>query len=84
MENYIITRERFGQYSMEFIIAVTHALRILEISKEIEKNGTSTKLSVDIKKIRKVFDLEKISKSFIILSKPMQEIFKNALHQCST
>lgn len=79
MENYVITRERFGQFSLEVVMSITYALNILKLAKELEKE--SPKLLPDIEKIRKVLDLKKMEKSFTILSKDMQKIFKNAIEE---
>lgn len=79
MENYVITRERFGQFSLEVIMSITYALNILKLAKELEKE--SPKLLPDIAKIRKVLDIKKMEKSFTILSKEMRKIFKNAIEE---
>lgn len=82
MENYVITRERFGQLSLETIISITYALNILEMAKELEKK--SQKYHDDIAKIRKIFDLTKMEKSIRILSPASQAIFKYAFDELKT
>lgn len=79
MENYVITRERFGLFSLEVVMAVTYALNILKLAKELESE--SSKHQEDIAKIRKVLDIKKMEKSITILSKAMQAIFKEAFDE---
>lgn len=79
MENYVITRERFGSFSLEVVMSITYALNILKLAKELETE--TSKHTEDIAKIRKVFDTTKMEKSIIILSKSMQTIFKNAFDE---
>lgn len=74
MENYVITRERYGQFSLETVVSITYALNILEMAKELENK--TTKHRDDIAKIRKIFDINKMEKSVQILSPAMQAIFK--------
>lgn len=79
MENYVITRERYGQLSLETIISITFALNILEMAKNLESK--TTKHRDDIAKIRKIFDINKMEKSINILSPAMQTIFKPAFDE---
>lgn len=72
----MITRERYGQLSLETIISITFALNILEMAKDLESK--TTKHRDDIAKIRKIFDINKMEKSMTILSPAMQAIFKPA------
>lgn len=77
----MIARERFGQYSLETVISITYALNVLLMAKELELDRKMQKLLPEIEKIRKVLDIKKMEKSLIILSKPMQIIFKNAIKE---
>lgn len=79
MENYVITRERYGQLSLETVVSVTIAFNILEMAKELE--AKTTKHRDDIAKIRKIFDISKMEKSIKILSPAMQGIFKPAFDE---
>lgn len=79
MENYVITRERFGQYSLEVIMSITYALNILKLAKELEKE--SSKHQEDIAKIRKVLDIKKMERSISILSDRMQPFFIDAIEE---
>lgn len=79
MENYVITRERFGQLSLETIISITYALNILQMAKELESK--TKKHHDDIAKIRKIFDIKKMEKSISILSPATQAIFKCAFDE---
>lgn len=77
----MICRERFGQFSLETVMAITFALNILLMAKELEMDKKMQKLLPEIEKIRKVLDIKKMEKSLTILSKPMQTIFKNAIKE---
>lgn len=79
MENYVITRERFGQFSLEVIMSITYALNILKMANELEKE--STRHQEDIAKIRKVLDIKKMEKSITILPKAMQKVFKYVFNE---
>lgn len=79
MENYVITRERFGQLSLEMIVSITYAMNILQMAKELESE--TKKHHEDIAKIRKIFDLGKMEKSIAILSPATQAIFKYAFDE---
>lgn len=79
MENYVNRIERFGPFSLEFILVTPHALNILKLASRIERANTSPIMERDIAKIRKILDIETIEKSFMILPKSMQLIFKNSL-----
>lgn len=81
IEYTMLARERFSQYSLEFIFASTHALNILKMAKELETDKKSEKLLPEIQKIRKVLDITKISKSYKILSKKMKTMFHNAINE---
>lgn len=83
MENFVTTRERFGQFSLEFIMATTYALNILEKAREIEKEDKSGKTALELEKIRKVLDVSKMEKSYIILPKTTQGIFRSAVKSLS-
>lgn len=82
MENYVITRERFGQFSLEVVVSITYALNILQMAKELESK--TAKHRDDIAKIRKIFDIKKMEKSITILSPAMQTIFKHAFDELKT
>lgn len=82
MENYVITRERFGQLSLETVISITYALNILNLAKEFESE--TKRRHDDIVKIRKIFDVKKMEKSLAILSSAMQTIFKQAFNELNT
>lgn len=75
----MITRERYGQLSLETIISITFALNILKMAKDLESK--TTKHRDDIAKIRKIFDISKMEKSILILSPAMQTIFKPAFDE---
>lgn len=82
MDYHLMVRERFGQYSLEMIIAITYAMNILQMMKELDKEQKSPETLQIIKKIRNIFDITKIKKSFTILSSEgMQEIFKSAIEK---
>lgn len=81
IENYAIVRERFGQYSLEIIIAITYVLNILKMGKTLEKENKSVTSKEEIEKIRKTLDVKKIQKSITILSERNQQIFRNAIEQ---
>ncbi|XP_031622222.1 SET and MYND domain-containing protein 4-like [Contarinia nasturtii] len=81
MDNYVITREKFGPYSLELIMASTYALNILKMAKVIEQDKKSQNQLAEIRKIRKVLDIRKMYKSFALLSKQMQIVFKNAIKE---
>lgn len=79
MENYVVTRERYGQLSLETVVSITYALNILEMAKKLESK--TTKHRDDIAKIRKIFDLSKMEKSIMILSPALQALFKPAFDE---
>lgn len=62
-------------------MAITYALNVLLMAKELELDRKMQKLLPEIEKIRKVLDIKKMAKSITILSKPMQTIFKNAIKE---
>lgn len=62
-------------------MAITYALNVLLMAKELELDRKMQKLLPEIEKIRKVLDIKKMAKSLTILSKPMQTIFKNAIKE---
>lgn len=62
-------------------MAITYALNVLLMAKELELDRKMQKLLPEIEKIRKVLDIKKMEKSLKILSKPMQTIFKNAIKE---
>lgn len=51
------------------------------MAKELEQDRKMQKLLPEIEKIRRVLDMKKMEKSLSILSKPMQNIFKNAIKE---
>ncbi|KAJ6646168.1 SET and MYND domain-containing protein 4, partial [Pseudolycoriella hygida] len=80
-DNYLIARERFGIFSLEFIMAIPHALNILLMAKKIEQEREKPFLLPEIIDIRKTFDVKKMEKTVEILPKFMQTIFKNAIKE---
>lgn len=79
MENYVITRERFGQFSLEVVVSITYALNILQMAKELETK--TEKHRDDIAKIRRILDIKKMERSIMILSPALQTIFKEAFNE---
>lgn len=79
IDNYVIARERFGQFSLEMIMAITYALNVLQMANELERKTSSQQILHEIIKIRKVLDIGKMEKSITILSSVMQDIFKKAI-----
>lgn len=82
VDYYNITLEHNGTFSLEFVIATTYALVIIkEVNRFISKNQSSIESTVqmEFEKILNNFDVKLIEKSYTILSKSMQRIFRNAL-----
>lgn len=79
MEDYVNRIERYGAISLEFILVVPHALHILQLATIIERTNASAKMARDIAKIRKILDIATMEKSFEILPKSLQLVFKNTL-----
>lgn len=79
MDNYVIARERFGQYSLEMIMAITYALNVLQVSKKLELESKGQQMSAEMAKIRKVLDVNKMEQSIAILSKSTRLIFQTAI-----
>lgn len=79
MENYVIARERFGQFSLEMIMTITYALNVLQMANKLERKTSNQKILYEITKIRKVLDINKIEKSIMILSTVMHDVFKKAI-----
>lgn len=69
-----LTQDRFGIHSMEFVMASSYALTILEMI----ENGNIDE-NVDTKQITKLLNKKRMIESWSILSKNTASIFQNYL-----
>lgn len=69
VEYFLATRERHGVYSLEFVMATTYALKIIEI---IRSSGNGC----EKQKILKMLNVKHMTKAWSILPKSSQNYFK--------
>lgn len=76
VDNFIAARERYGIYSMEFAMATTYALRVIDVIHADDHNGRSDRS--EEQKILKILNLKQIAKALSILPKSTQNYFKSS------
>lgn len=79
MESFVNRLERYGHYSIEFVMVATHALIILRMAKNIERTNTKPEMARDIAKIRTILNIAIIRQSLSILPSWLQMIFENII-----
>lgn len=80
-DNLFLADERYGQFSIEFVMATTYVLAILERMMWLEKLCNRSDHCENANNIRKLFNMKTIEKSYTILSPLMKKIFRKALRE---
>lgn len=75
---FFTTRERYGIYSMEFVMATALALKIIRI---LHEKDDKTIDRSEKEKLLKHFNVKQMAKAWSILPKSSQNYFKNCLIQ---
>lgn len=76
VECYIAARDRYGIYSMEFVVITAHAISILE-KIYAKANLKCPSDETDRNKIIKLLSLKQMRKSWTILSTNTRQMFEN-------
>ena len=72
LDNLNTSRERYGTYSLEFVMAATYVLDVIADAKESKRKPKDRSTNQNIKTL---FDLDEIIDSFRILSATTRKIF---------
>lgn len=80
-ENLLLADDRYGQFSIEFVMATTYVLAILEQVIRLEKLCNRSDHCENEKIIRELFNMKIIEKSYTILSPLMKKIFRTAIRE---
>lgn len=75
VDNFIAARERYGIHSMEFAMATTYALRVVDVI-HADDNGRSDRS--EKQKILKILNLKQIAKALSILPKSTQNYYTSS------
>lgn len=81
VDNLVLTSDRYGCLSTEFVMATTYALLVLKRVCVLEKQCSAGEFGEKAACIRNMFDLRSIQRSFTILSPLMRKIFQHALYE---
>lgn len=81
VDNLTLTRDRYGLFSMEYVMATTYALLIMERIQFFAKQSNDAAFCTQVDCIRTQLDVKCIEKSYTILSPLMRNIFRNALRE---
>lgn len=79
VEHFLATRERYGIYSMEFVMATTYALKIIEL---VRTYDCTTSDGSEKLKILKILNMKQMAKAWSTLPKTTQNYFKNCVQNC--